>query len=424
MNDEFGTRNGVRKILLIAYYFPPLGGAGVQRTLKYTKYLPQFGWQPVVLTSQAKAAALSDPTLMEDLAGAQAVYRTRVAALPPALPWRLRNLVTRWLLVTDDQAGWYPFALREALRLIKQERVDAIYTTSTPYTAHLVGLRLKQRLGLPWVADFRDPWAGNTSLRPPTGWHRRRIERWEQQVVSAANRVTVVSEPMARDLCAAFPELGPEHFLALPNGFDPDDFTQAAPQGADPNRMTVVYSGSFYGQRTSLPFLQALHGALADGQIPRQAIRVRFVGNVGQATAEQVQALGLSGVAELTGYVPHRESIGYVLGADVLLLVVAPGPGSQAVLTGKLFEYLAAGKPILALVPPSAAADLVRESRAGVVVDPENVPSIREQLLAIFQQWQQGTLASHSDPAVVARYDRRRLTGLLAAAFTEAEAKS
>lgn len=406
-----------RRVLLLAYHFPPLGGAGVQRTLKYVKYLPDFGWQPATITGPARGGALSDPSLLDELRGAQ-VMRTPAALLPAWLPWRVRNAISRWLLITDDQAGWGPFALTAATRLIRRGGIDALYTTSTPYTAHLVGLRLQQRFGLPWIADFRDPWAENTALKPPTAWHRQRIRRWEGQVVRAADRVTVVSEPMAAAMQAAYPTLPLAHFLTLPNGYDPDDFAQATPAAPDnPPRMTWVYSGSFYGQRRAQPFLQALHAALTAGRIPRAQMRVRLAGNVGHATAEDVRSLDLDDVVELPGYLPHRESIGHLLAADALLLMVAPGPGSAGVLTGKLFEYLAAGKPILGLTPPSAAAELIRESRAGVVINPDDATAIEQQIVAWFGQWQRGELRWQGDRAVVARFDRRLLAGQLAAAL-------
>lgn len=410
----------MRKVLMVAWYFPPWGGAGVQRTQKHVKYLPQFGWQPVVLTGplpRGNRAAPSDPTLMDEIADTTEVYRT-VALLPPAvLPWRVRHALVRWLLVSDEQAGWYPFALAAASDLIRRGDIAALYTTSTPYTAHLVGLRLKERFGLPWVADFRDPWADNPAIRPPTPWHRRRIRRWEQQVIAAADRVTVVSEPMAWDLRRAYPQVDPQRFLPLPNGFDPDDFDGVEPAGRRPGRMGIVYSGSFYGQRSAQPFLQALRNVLERGELPRAAVHVRLVGNVGQATLAQVAALGLEDVVEATGYLPHRRSIAYLLGADVLLLVVAAGPGSAGVLTGKIFEYLAARRPILALAPPGAAADLVRESRSGVVVDPDDGPAIERRLVEWYGLWQRGELTCAGDAAVVQRFNRRRLTQALAEAL-------
>lgn len=409
-----------RNLLLLAYYFPPWGGAGVQRTLKFVKYLPLFGWQPLVVTAEPRALAVSDPSLAEELPAGLPVYATPIRMLPRALPWRVRNWLARWLLVSDQEAGWAPFAQRQAEEIIQRQQIQAIYTTSAPYTAHLVGLRLKQRFGLPWVADFRDPWAGNATLKPASNWHQARIERWEGQVVAAADRVTVVSEPMAQAFRDVYPALDPQRFLTLPNGYDPDDFVATEPLGRQPDRMGIVYSGSFYSQRTARPFLQALHNVLMQGDIPRAAVQVRLVGNVGQATVDLVRSMGLTDVVEIIGYVAHRQSVGYVLGADLLLLMIAPGPGSEGVLTGKIFEYLAASRPILALSPPSAAADLIRESRSGVVVDPENVAAIGDHLAALFRQWQLGTLVCDSDRAVVARFDRRRLTQTLAQALDAA----
>ena len=407
-----------RNLLVLAYYFPPWGGAGVQRTLKYVKYLPQFGWQPQVVTAQPRWLAMSDSTLSQDLPAGLSVYATPIRMLPKALPWRVRNWLARWVLMSDQQAGWASFAQRQAEELIQRRQVQAIYTTSAPYTAHLVGLRLKQRFGLPWIADFRDPWVGNTTLKPPTAWHQMRIQRWERQVVAAADRVTVVSEPMAQAFRAAYPELNLQHFLTLPNGYDPDDFAQVEPLGRRPDRLGIVYTGSFYGQRqTPRYFLQGLQQACDMVPDLRQTIRVTLVGNVGQATMPMVESLGLTDMVHATGYRSHRESIAYLLGADALLLIIGPGPGSEVVFTGKVFEYLAASKPILALVPPGAAADLISESRAGVVVHPEDPAAVAQQLVAMFDQWQRGELNCTSDPAVIARFDRRRLTEALAQAL-------
>jgi glycosyltransferase involved in cell wall biosynthesis len=407
-----------RRVLVVAYYFPPLGGAGVQRTLKFVKYLPEFGWQPVVLTVKVKDADLSDACLEKEIPPGISIYRTSILRLPARLPWRLRNLLARWLLVVDEQVGWLPLAVGQARKIIAEDGVEAIYTTSAPYTAHLIGLRLKEQTGLPWVADFRDPWVGNFATPFPTPVHLRLAQRFERQISQRAERVTVVSDLMRPALLNRY-HLPPERVCTLPNGYDPADFTGVEPLGQDPAWLIIAYTGSFYGRRQAGSFLQGLRAAIDDRAVLGHKVQVRFVGNIGQATQAQVEALGLRDVVQITGYLTHHQSIQYLLGADLLLLVVGAGPGSAAVLTGKIFEYLFAGKPILALAPPGAAADLVREAEAGVVVDPEDVSAIADQIAALYQKWERGELKIASRPEVVARYDRRRLTGQLAHILNE-----
>jgi glycosyltransferase involved in cell wall biosynthesis len=404
----------MRKVLIVAYYFPPFGGAGVQRTLKFVRYLPESGWLPAVLTVQGQVAHPRDPSLEAEIPQNVSVNRTRALLLPSWFPWRLRNFVARWLLLVDQQLGWFPFAVRRAREIISQERIEAIYTTSAPPTAHLIGLWLKKRTALPWVADFRDPWLGSPSIRYPTPLHERAIGWLEGHVTGAADHIVVVSEPMRQALLSRHDQLDPERASTLPNGYDPEDFEQSEPLGQECDRLGIVYAGSFYAQaRTPHSFLRAVRTVLNDGGIPPQKLRIRLVGNVGQACKEQIQALGLGDVVQITGYLPHLQSIGYLLGADLLLLIVGSGPGSEAVFTGKLFEYLAAGKPILALAPPGVAADLVQEAQAGVVVSPENVEAIATQLVDAYQRWQRGDLRTASNREVVAHYDRRHLTATL-----------
>lgn len=407
-----------RRLLVVAYYFPPLGGAGVQRTLKFVKYLPEFGWQPVVLTAKLKGAYLGDASLEREVPPGVFVHRTSALLLPSWLPWRLRNFVARWLLVVDEQLGWLPFAVTQGRKIIEDSGIEAVYTTSAPYTAHLIGLRLKVQTGLPWVADFRDPWLGNFSNTFPSPLHKQMAQRFEHQISLTAERVVVVSEPMREALLARY-SLAPEQVYTLSNGYDPADFDGVEPLGQEAARFVIVYSGSFYGRQTPIYFLQGLRAALGDGRLSRQKVQVRFVGNIGQTARNQIKALGLTDKVQVTGYLPHRQSIGHLLGADLLLLVVGSGPGSEVVFTGKVFEYLAAGKPILALVAPGAAANLVQEAQAGVVVDPEDVRAIADQIAALYQAWQQGELKITGNQDVVARYDRRLLTGQLARVLDE-----
>lgn len=411
----------MRRVLVVAFYFPPQGGAGVQRTLKFVKYLPEFGWQPVVLTVTGSGSTLRDESLAREVPSTVSVHRTPALLLPRLMPWRVRRWLARWLLVVDEQVGWLPFAVARGKCLIQETGIAAIYTTSAPYTDHLIGLRLKRATGRPWVADLRDPWVDNPALAFASPFHRRWVERLEQQTFFEADRV-VVNTATALDLYRRkYPEVGSNRLLAIPNGYDPDDFSDVAPTMLDRMRFQIVHVGSLYGQmRTARPFLQALHSLVEDGALPRERVQVSFVGNVGREVAALVQEYALDDVVHLIGYVTHRESIAYLLAADLLLLIPTSGPGSEVFVPAKAFEYLAVGRPILTLATPGATVDLMVEARAGPVVAPGDVPAIGAHLVALYTRWQQGDLAGTTDPQVVARHDRRALAGRLAAVLDEA----
>jgi glycosyltransferase involved in cell wall biosynthesis len=415
----------LRPVLIIAYFFPPAGGGGVQRTLKFIKYLPGCGWRPVVVTARQPSTRLNDPDLAAEIPAQAQIIRTGDVRMPDWMPWRLRAWIARWLLVVDEHIGWLFFAERASLRCLQQESIQAIYSTSAPYTDHLSGYRLKRKTHLPWIADFRDPWVGNFSANFPTRLHQRLAEKMENDVVRMADRVLVVSEPMRQALLSRHPAIPAGKVIVLPNGYDPEDFAALQPEriqaAREADRLLIVYSGSFYGQRqTAEKFLQALAWTLEGGQIPRERARVRFVGNAGRHTLELIEAYGLNDICEATGYLPHRQSLAHLMAADVLLLIVGRGAGSEAVFTGKIFEYLASGKTILCLADPGAAADLVREAQAGEVVDPQDMAAIAAQVENLYQQWATGRLNQRQPQAeVVKRYDRRTLAMQLATILNE-----
>lgn len=413
--------DSLRSLLVVAYFFPPLGGGGVQRTLKFVKYLPGCGWRPIVVTTRQSQTRLEDTDLSEEIPPEARIVRTADLGLPDWLPWRARAWITRWLFLVDEHIGWLFFSVKPSLQHIRRESIQAIYSTSTPYTDHLIGYRLKRQTQLPWIADFRDPWIGNTSIKFPTRLHQRLVERMEADVLQTADRVLVVSEPMRQLILSRYTNIPAAKVTVLPNGYDPEDFStlnasmiQAAREN---DSLLMVYSGSFYGQRQATVdrFLQAMVFLLENQTIPRERLRVRFVGNIGKTTLEQIQSYGLKDVCQVSGYIPHRQSLLHLMAADILLLFIGRGPGSEAVFTGKIFEYLASGKTILCLADPGAAADLVQEAQAGVVVDPQDIPAIAAQVATLYQKWASGNLNRlQPDQNVVDRYDRRALTRQLA----------
>lgn len=408
-----------KRVLFIAYSFPPHGGMGVQRSVKFVRYLPNYHWQPTVLTTSARST-LTDPEMARQVSPETTIVRVGGLVLPVSWPWRLRYGIRQWILTVDDQIGWLPFSVRRARQLMKRNSFDLIYSTSGPYTDHLVALRLKRKTGLPWVADFRDPWLDNYSQEFATKAHRALCAHLEQQIIEAADQVLVVNEQMRTQFLNRYSSLSPSNCIVLPNGFDPNDYEGLKPVAHD-GRFTLVHAGSLYGTRVQSVrvFLLALARCFQNQGISRRKICVRFVGRAGHEAQEQVQTLGLGDVVEFLGHLPHQEALAHQLAADLLLLVVGSGPGSSAVATGKIYEYLAAGKPILALTPASAAADLLEEAQVGMIAPPDDPKAIVSALTRLYRDWREGRLQAAPDPSFLARYDRRNQAARLAQIFDE-----
>jgi glycosyltransferase involved in cell wall biosynthesis len=323
----------------------------------------------------------------------------------------LRRLVGRlapWLALPDEQVGWVPFARRRARRVLAGQAHDAIVTTAAPYSAHLVGLGLRRTAGLPWIADFRDEWTTNPYLREryPTDWHRRWNRALERRVLETADAVVSVSKPWLEAIHGVAPHLDGRKFHVLPNGYDADH--HPAEPAAPPDRFRIVYTGTFYGHRSPGPFLEALNRVVVDGRLPPEDLEVVLMGHGGTDRPPVPLAPPVAGCVRTVGHRPHREALELVRRAAVLLLVVPPegGAGNH---TGKLFNYLASGRPILCLAPePNVAADLVRESASGVVAPPEDPAKIGEALLRLHAAWKRRVPLEVQRREVVVGYEAGR----------------
>jgi len=369
----------------VTMYFPPAGGGGVQRPLKLAQYLPALGIETHVLAPDDPKWVHRDPDLRVPT---QAwVHRARYLgprARRPAEELRaagggleraaLQARVTaRRLLLPDASVSWNVTAIPAAIRIARREGIDVVLTTSPPGSVHLVGAAARRATGARWVADLRDPLVANQHRRADSAATRARQatnERLARLVAARADAISCVSEAIADEMRALRPR-GPVRTIA--NGCDFDDFggleyTPAA-------RFRITHAGSFFGKRDPRPFLQALHDSDPD-------VVARFVGDFRSTDREWAESLGLGDRLELIPYAPRAESLRLQRDSEALLLLVPDAGGrGKGVLSGKVFEYLAAGRPILAVVPPDgAAAELVRETGAGVVVAPDDVDGIREAL--------------------------------------------
>jgi glycosyltransferase involved in cell wall biosynthesis len=398
------------KVLLVTMYFPPAGGGGVQRPLKLAQYLPALGVETHVLAPDDpkwvhRDSELRVPTQAwvhrarylgprarkpaEELRGTDGFERALVQA----------QLTARRLLVPDASVTWNMTAIPAAVRIARREGIDAVVTTSPPGSVHLVGAAAQRLTDARWIADLRDPLVANQHRRDDTAAARARQAANEQVarlVARNADAISCVSEAIADEVRA----LGPRGVVrTIANGCDFDDFAGLEYRPAE--RFRITHTGSFFGKRDPRPFLQAFHDANLDAV-------VRFVGDFRSSDREWAESLDLGDRLELVGYVSRTESLRLQRDSEALLLLVPDAAGrGKGVLSGKVFEYLAAGRPILAVVPPDGvAAELVRETGAGVVVAPDDVNGMRDALVAMHAQFANGGL-----PAVeLSARDEERLS--------------
>jgi len=443
----------MKSVLVIAYIFPPIGGGGVQRTLKFVKYLPSFGWRPVVLTPREANFSYYDYTLVDEIPTEAKIYRT--ASLDPGrryhavrdllptdseegtgagAPW-YRKLtrpflqpafkVAHWLannliFVPDTRVGWIPFAVAAGVKVIRGEKIDAIYATGDPWSNFLIALILSRLTGKPFIMDMRDAW----TLSPDVGWGRVRStieDFWERRCIRAAYNVINITEQATQAYREKYPEVEPSRFHCITQGFDPSDFEGI---GAIPSeKFTIASTSTYYDFRTPESFLKALRKLMDGNPELERDIRVRFMGIGGEIIKASVEKHSLTDMVEILPYGPHRESVQFLMSSDVLLLDREAVSGEKiktVTTTAKVFEYLASGKPILAVVPPdSAASAFIRSTDSGVVVDPEDTEKIAEAIYALYKQHKNGTLGvdGHRD---LERFTRKSLTGKLAQLLDEA----
>lgn len=418
---------GRRKFLLLAYYFPPLGMGGVQRTAKFVKYLPLFGWEPVVVTVKDTAYFAKDHSLAEEVAQAR-VERTE--SLDPqrllflarrglhrhptkgegvaGTAWKRYEALLRWLFVPDAKILWVPFGLVRAWRLHRRERIRVVMTTSPPPSAHLAGLLLRQFAGCRWVADFRDQWTGGHLDLSPTPLHRA-VNKWlERIVLHHADAVVCVSHALAASLKSKSRRRDFAS-VVIPNGYDEEDFGPSPPRAK--RGKLLVYCGSVGRLAHPGNYLKACAALIQKRRLNTSALRVVFVGTaIGVDLQGLVSQLGLERYVEVTGYLEHRAAVRWLQAADVLVLLLT-GTTSQDVVPGKVFEYLRARKPILAVASPGETVDLLEESAPQVVIcqdTPEAIEQGLDELLYGASKVTEGSRAG------LERFERRHLAARLA----------
>jgi hypothetical protein len=420
----------LKRLLIITYYWPPTGGSGVQRWVKFSKYLPEFGWQPIVYTPANPEQLARDESLLKDIPACAEVIKTHITE-PYELYRRLtggkagkevnpvnaqqktwKQRLSLWIrgncFIPDPRVGWVRPSVRFLKKYLREHPVDAVVTTGPPQSVHLIGLRLKKALGLRWIADFRDPWTEMFYYKHLglSAAADRRHRRLEQAVLDGADKIISVSPPVAAD----FQARTKTPVILITNGFDEDDFRTSsfAPGVNTPQRprteIRLVHTGLFAADGNPLNLWDALAERCEADPDFRARLQIRLAGKVDAAVTDAIRARGLGDNLVELGYLPHDETVREQLEADFLLLPLRREPEYAKVLPGKIFEYLAARRPVLGIgQEDGAAASVLRDAAAGEMFGWDK----KEELLAFLD-------AEHPQAAGIEKYTRRALTERLA----------
>lgn len=424
------------RLLVLTYYWPPSGGAGVQRCLKWVKYLPGLGVEPTVITVDPDQASypVRDESLLREVPASVRVIRTPTLepfgsyqkltgrAVPhggfanegkPSFTQQAMRFVRGNFFLPDPRRGWNRYALAAVELLLAQgEQFDAVLTSSPPHSTQLIGLALQKKYGLRWLADLRDPWTDIYYIKdlhrtPPAAWLDAHYER---QVLTKADAVLVTSPETERLFRRKLPDLGKGKIVVLPNGYDAPDFQQPSAPPTDCLRLT--HTGTISARYRIEKLLKAL--AECQQRYPQVPWRLRFVGQVDAGIREQVAAAGLAAATEFLPFVPHQESVAYLLTSSALLMAIPDVALNRGILPGKIFEYLAARKPVLCVGPAGSDADhTLREANAGQTLPYDDYELMLSTLNKLAQQWQLNPNLDlpHAEPT---QYSRRGQAARLA----------
>jgi glycosyltransferase involved in cell wall biosynthesis len=413
----------MNKVLIITYYWPPSGGAGVQRWLKFSKYLPEFGWEPIILTVDPEFAAypVTDSSLAENLPASLKVHKTRSidyfslykkdkSKIPAAgfansvdntLKGKLLRFIRGNIFIPDPRKGWNSYAFKKACSIIESEGINHIITTSPPHSTQLIGLKIKNKYPeINWIADLRDPWTDIYYYHQfyPTFIPKLIDSVMEKSVLKNADRIITVGDSL-KTLFSSKVKGIENKIRVITNGYDEDDFKDL--KSSNPDIFTISYTGTLSDAYPVHGFLEALQIFKKKGNV----FKLRFVGTVSQTMKELILSETGNSIVEFIPYVEHSEVIRYMSDASLLLLIIPDHKSNKSIITGKLFEYIASGKPVICLGPVDGdAAGIIRSTGVGKTFDYNDAGAISDFLMQAVSN------PPHPVRSEILKYSRKELT--------------
>jgi len=416
------------KVLIITYYWPPSGGSGVQRWLKFVKYLRNFNVEPVVYTVDNAKYSILDETLQSEIPNTVEVLKTPIKEpnnilsffgkkskktsagfldANPSLFGKLFQYIRANYFIPDARKFWIKPSGQFLSEYLSNNKIDVVITTGPPHSLHLIGLQLKQKLGIKWIADFRDPWTDIDYFHqlPLTKKTIRKHYQLEEEVVSTADSVLVVGKTM-KEKYLKFNQ----NIEVITNGFDDVEYE---PKVELDIKFSIVHIGMMNADRNPRILWKVLSDLIIENQDFAEDLQLKFVGKLAHEVFESIDKNKLTSVIEYITYLPHKEVVIFQQSAQILLLAVNKVPSAGGIITGKLFEYLQANRPILAIAPPEGdLAEIINTTKAGRVVDFDDEETLKKEILEMYKAYKKHKLVVNSKS--IEQYHRKNLTAQLA----------
>lgn len=410
----------MKNVLFISYEFPPKINMGSLQACTYARYLQNFGWNPHVLT--VKKGGFGEPVdelLMDKIPSEVQITRTGYLEVrQPSLLFRkfpesrlAHALIRLWdNLPPDEQIGWLPFAYFQAMRIICSQQIDAIYTLSGPYTSHLIGYLLKKKTGLPWAAHFGDEWTQNPNRLYPLALQRR-LDAWlEQETLNLADQIVLAWPGMV----SLFPIDISSKSSTVTLSFDETNF-QTLSDKKRTDKFCITYTGSLYNYRKATSFLRAMEDLLSEKQLAIDRVELLFMGQARSVAFSGFENSLAAKVIRCVGLLPHCQVFDHLKQASVLLLIMDQLNRAKHCIQGKTFEYIASGRPIIALGPSEGATpEIIRRTKTGVVVNYDDIEGIKTAILSMYNRWEKDELSIEPDWQEISRHEAKEVTKELA----------
>ncbi len=421
----------MKRVLIISYYWPPSGGGGVQRWLKFTKYLREFDWEPIIYTPSNPEIPEIDNSLLAEIPVDMLVLKTKIwepyrfykiltgkspdekiqtAFLSEKGKPSLGEKISVWIrgnfFIPDARCFWIKPSVKFLSNWLKKSHVDAIVSTGPPHSMHLIAMKLHDELRIPWLADFRDPWT-NIDFYNELKLSRKSDalhHKLEKEVLLKADAVTVVS----RGMLLEFEQIVDRPIKLITNGFDEDDIQNMGDIMSD-SKFSIAHIGSLVKTRNPLALWEALKKLIDEVDGFREALEIKLVGKIDFEVRNSIKQFGLESYVKEIDYLPHNEVVKEQIRSRVLLLLINNTPNAKLILTGKVFEYLQTKRPILCIGPLDGdACQLIKETNSGFCSSFDDVNTLKNNVLKLFSMYKEGIIKIESSKA--SQYSRRNLT--------------